>query len=171
MFVVKHLLCLLLMMLPMLSLASESLQRPKARLIQDTEVREKPQIRAAVLGSVDADTEIAVRDRVGGWYQIEAVPLAGWVQLLSVRFESSAYRPGRMGVSSLWKSVTKGHSDITVTTGVRGLGEKEIRQASINPEALRQLQTIAITPDTAREFARQAHLKPRSVDYEVSEND
>lgn len=167
----KLTLCCLLLGLPALLLASEPDSKTKARVIHNTEVKAKPEFQADALGTLDAETEVAVQDRAGGWYQIQATPLGGWVPLLSVRFEASAYRPGKMGVSALWSSVTTGHSDVTVTTGVRGLGEEEIRQASVNLEALSEIQKGAVTPEVAKMFARQASLESRQVQYEESEDD
>ena len=58
-----------------------------------------------------------------------------------------------------------GSSGITVATGVRGLSEEDLRNAHSNPGEFDKLQKYAANKAKAENFARNAKLKARQLDY------
>lgn len=58
-----------------------------------------------------------------------------------------------------------GSSGKTVTTGVKGLEEEDIRNATVNYAELEQLGTLGVAEVEARANAEQSKLKENKVDY------
>jgi len=66
------------------------------------------------------------------------------------------------GLASLLQT---GSSGKTETTGVKGLGEEDIKNAVMDPAQLALLATLAVAPADATSNAQQSGLKESSVDY------
>ena len=58
-----------------------------------------------------------------------------------------------------------GSSGRTVTTGVKGMGEVEIRASSIDLAQLDKLTALAVDPASAADHAAKAGLKANQVAY------
>ena len=58
-----------------------------------------------------------------------------------------------------------GSSGKTVTTGVKGLEEEDIKNATVNYAELEQLNTLGVAEAEARANAEQSKLKENKVDY------
>ena len=60
---------------------------------------------------------------------------------------------------------TGSSSRVTSTTGIRGLDEEDIGNASPNPAALAQLEKFSVSADQAERFAGKAKLNRTKLDY------
>ena len=137
-----------------------------ATVVRAIPMKAMPDTAAPDILQLQAEQAVEVRQRQGGWYAVSPDgQRQGWVRLLALRFERAAYRPGSMGVGSLLSVVKTGHSDITVTTGVRGLNEEQLRQARADLGALEKMQKLAVAEAEAREFAAGEGLTSQPVGY------
>lgn len=119
----------------------------------------EPFIDAAKLGPLTSNQKVTIIERRGGWLAVEVDGRRGWVRMLNVRLESVA-RPG--GSTAAMRTGSTGR---TVATGVKGLDEVDIRNASIDRDQLNRLDQYAATNGDARLHATQNNLKETKVDY------
>ncbi len=135
-------------------------------MIKNTGLKEKPQSQSKDVGQISKNAAISILTREGGWYQVKAITnLSGWVKMLSVRFDRKPYRPGKLGIGSVLSVMTTGHSDVTATTGVRGLSEEDLRNARPDFSALAKLVAFQANTTVATNFARKGRLKTNKIAY------
>ncbi len=138
------------------------------QLIKQTNLLKLPEHQSDVIGSAKADKDISIKTRQRAWYYIssglvpESEQLSGWVSMLSVRFTGSAKREGDLGINSLFSSATKG-SLPTVSTGVRGFDEADLKNAKANISQLALLDGYSVSSGIAARFAKQGKLKSNEI--------
>ena len=136
-----------------------------AKVVQDSSLKAKPNFKAKEIGKLTINQPVEILQRQRGWYEISTKPSQqGWVTLLQVRFETSLKRSGSSELSK-FISLRKGHSDVTATTGVRGIGENDIKNAKANFVALEQAKQYQAAPKDAQFFAKQAALSSQQIAY------
>jgi len=144
------------------------------QLVRQTNLHESAELRSDVLLVLEADKKITVKSRQRAWYLISSerfseqsngkvnhkstnMPVYGWVSMLSVRFLAQAKREGELGFSAAFSSMSKG-SLPTVSTGVRGFDDNDLKNAKANFKQVEHLNAYAISEEAAIEFARTAGL-------------
>lgn len=133
---------------------------------RDTELKKEPFSDAATLATLPSRTAVEIIRRQGGWTQVKpATQEKGWVRMLALRMGNGAAKSGDSGLGALFNVARSGSSGTTVTTGVRGLSEEDLRNARPNPEELKRMQSHGVTPAEATKFATVAHLQRQSLDY------
>lgn len=135
----------------------------KGLIIRPGDLMEQPFIDAAKGSPVVANQPVTIVERRAGWMRVEANGRGGWVRMLNVRLEGSAGgpAPGKPAFAAL----RTGSSGKTVATGIKGLGEEDIRQASPNYEQLEALGTLAVDATESRDNAAKNQLKETTVAY------
>lgn len=146
-------------------LAAPAFAGETAYTVRDTEVKQKPFSDAPTVATLSENTAIDVLSRNSGWVEIRSNSGRGWVRMLSLRNRNTAEKPGDSGLQSLLNAARSGSSGVTVATGVRGLSEEDLKNATPNPRELEKLQRYAESKNKAEEFARNAKLKTRPVEY------
>lgn len=138
----------------------------RGAVIRAGELKAKPFVDAATTDKVAANQQVNIISRQAGWVQVESNGKSGWLRMLNVRMQGAAGAPAAKpksgGIASLLHT---GSSGKTVTTGVKGLGEEDIRNASPNPVQVATLATLAVPAAEATAYARQSGLKENSVEY------
>ena len=86
----------------------------------------------------------------------------GWVRTLNLRLEAGARPTGGTGQVASFRT---GSSGRTVTTGVKGLDENDIRNATPDMAQVVQLSSLAVSPAEARSNAAQVGLTEQQVAY------
>jgi hypothetical protein len=129
-------------------------------VIRAGEIKEQPFIDAADAQDVAANQAVTILARRGPWAQVEANGKTGWIRLLNLRLDGGA-SPGadnndRRAAASL---LTTGSSGKTVTTGVKGMDEEAIMNASVNTAELAELASYVATQEEAVADAKSAGLK------------
>lgn len=119
----------------------------------------EPFIDAAKVGPVAPEQPVTIVERRGGWLRVEAGQRRGWVRLLNVRLEAVA-RP----VTNT-ASLRTGSRAGTVVTGVKGLDEVDIRNASIDRAQQARLEALGASDAQARQQAAASQLKEANVAY------
>jgi len=131
-----------------------------------TELRAAPASDAKVLSKLAKGSAIQVLKRQSGWYQGRVNGGAtGWVKMLRVSFASAggSASSGGGGLSALGKLVRGSSDGIHVGTGVRGLGEEDLRGARPNIAELKKLKKYRSSESEARQFAGQGKLASKQV--------
>ncbi|HYG31952.1 MAG TPA: SH3 domain-containing protein, partial [Methylophilaceae bacterium] len=104
----------------------------------------------------------------GGWMRVKAEAGEGWLKMTSIRLGVAVAAKGDSGLGSLAKMALTGRSGntgVTATTGVRGLSPEELKNATPNPEAVKQLDQYASSKTKTQAFASAGKLQAQSVEY------
>lgn len=136
-----------------------------AHTVRATELKAKPFSDAATLVSLPERSQVEIVERQGSWTQVKANGKTGWVKMLSLRFGDAQKKSGDSGLGALFNLATTGSGGSTVTTGVRGLSEENLKNPHPNPQALQQLKRYAAGKQEAQKFARAGKLQPQQVAY------
>lgn len=138
-----------------------------AYTVRSTEVKAKPFSDAATLSSLPQNSRVEVLARKSGWMQIRSEGATGWVKMLSLRFGDAAAqkKSGDSGLGALFNVATTGGSGSTVSTGVRGLSEENLKNPKPNPQAMKELERYATGRNEAQSFGKSGKLATRQLDY------
>ena len=130
-------------------------------LLRAGDLLAEPFIDAQKLGPLTPNQSVTIVERRGGWVAVEAGGRRGWVRLLNLRLEPSAVLNDGHPVAAL----RTGSTGRTVATGVKGLDEADILNASPDRGQLAQLEAQGVTDDTAKQYGSQNKLKESTVAY------
>jgi hypothetical protein len=145
----------------------------KGQIIRAGDLLAQPFIDAASTAKLTPAQPVTIVERRGPWVSVQAAGKSGWVRLLNLRLEPAAgvaglarpAGPKPSGLSSLTSSLTTGSSGHTVTTGVKGMDEEDIRGSTPNYTELTLLEGMGVAAVDARTAAAKNKLVERSVDY------
>jgi len=143
---------------PALGLATEA-----GVVLRRTELRQEPFDDAARIAELAERAPVRLLTRQGGWLQVQAAPHTGWVRLLFVRTTPAESAPAPAGAGAVQAAINlarTGSSGQTVATGVRGLDRADLARATPNPQAVAQLDAMAVSRDEAEAFGRRAQQPP-----------
>ncbi|HET8731559.1 MAG TPA: hypothetical protein VFM34_10690 [Moraxellaceae bacterium] len=138
-------------------------QAEPGQLLRDSELRAKPFGDADVVISLKARDAVDIVTRQGAWAQVKVGNKAGWVRLLNIRTGSG--QRGDAGVGALASLFRTGSSGTTVSTGVKGLSEEQLKTAQPNDAEARRLSQYRESETGARNFARQVKLATHTVPF------
>jgi Bacterial SH3 domain len=135
-----------------------------ATALKADEIRAEPFADARVVGALKKGDAVTLLRRQGGWAEVKAGSASGWVRVLSVRKGGAAPTPGA-DVSAVAGLATgrAGTGQIVSTTGVRGLGEEDLKSARFDAAQLQRAEAAAMAADPARRFAAEAGLASRTL--------
>ena len=139
-----------------------------AQTIMDTQLNAAPYSDANNIVPVPSSTNVTILSRQGGWYHVRLDSgQDGWLRMTSLRMNSSSSGSswGMGWLSQLFGSGRSGATGTTATTGVRGLNTGDIANARPDPQAVDSLNAWTATPDQARQFAQELHLKAQQIPY------
>lgn len=153
-----------------LGFVGSALAAEDAYTIRATELKIKPYSDAQTLTTLPARSRVAVLQRRASWTQVKSGETTGWVKMLSLQLARGATdRRADNGLRSLFNVARSGGSGATVTTGVRGLSEEQLKNAQPDPEALQELERYAANRRDAQRFAAEGKLQGQRVDYLVGD--
>lgn len=137
-----------------------------AILVVDSQLKNSPKFSATDKVLMKKGERVQIKKRERGWYQIErANKQKGWVTLLQVRFESKRKAQTSSGLSKII-NLRKGHSNVTATTGVRGIGENDIKNAKANFSALHKAKRYKASELEAQKHANKVALQSQKIKYQ-----
>lgn len=138
----------------------------------------RPFIDSEKAGVLAANQQVTVEARQGAWVRVNAGGKSGWVRMLNLRLQgpggasAGAARadavsrpPSANALTTPAALLRTGSSGRTVTTGVKGLDEEDIKNASPDYEQLAQLDGLGIDATVARANAQAEKLVENQVDY------
>ncbi|MBI5007739.1 MAG: hypothetical protein HZB95_11535 [Nitrosomonadales bacterium] len=137
-----------------------------AYTIRATELKAKPYGDAQTLTTLPPRSKVEVLERRSGWTQVKSASFSGWVKMLALQLESNAQsKRGDTGLRSLFNVASTGKSGSTVTTGVRGLSEEQLKNAKPDAKALQAARRNAVSKQDAQRYAAEGKLEAQSIDY------
>lgn len=138
----------------------------EAITLRSTELKAKPYSDAQTLLTLPERSKVEVLQRRASWTQVQSDKTTGWVKMLSLQLvRGSTQRRADNGLRSLFNVAQTGRGGGTVTTGVRGLSEEDLKNAQPNPQALAKAKQYAASKVEAKNFASAGKLKAQQVDY------
>lgn len=139
-----------------------AVQAEPGTLTRTETLRDKPYSDGKRLASLKAGQNVDVITREGGWYKIKAGSTTGYVSMLSVRRTGAAAAVSAGSLANV-ASGRAGTGQIVATTGIRGLNEEQMKEATFSETAVVAAEKLRVTVDDARAFARAASLNERQV--------
>lgn len=130
-------------------------------LLRAGDLLAEPFIDAQKLGPLTPNQSVTIVERRGGWVAVEAGGRRGWVRLLNLRLEPGAVLNDGHPTAAL----RTGSTGRTVATGVKGLDEADILNASPDRGQLAQLEAQGVSDDVAKQYGRQNKLNESTVAY------
>lgn len=136
-------------------------------VLKPDEIKAEPFKDAKTLGAVDKGDTVEITSKQGGWLQVTAGKVQGWVRMLSVKQgAASGANAGKelSGVVAL-STGRAGTGQVVSSTGVRGLGEEDLKAAKFNAAELKLADAGVVAPAAAASFAQEAKLTIREVAF------
>lgn len=148
------------------ALATPALAQEQGLALKQDDIKAEPFKDAKTLGALKKGETVSIRKKQGGWLEITAAQGTGWVRVLSVRkgaggSNAASEIAGMAGVAT----GRAGTGQVVSTTGVRGLGEEDLKSAKFNEEELKKAEAAAIAADEAKQFAAKGDLVARQVNW------
>lgn len=141
----------------------------KGLVLRAGDLLAQPFIDAAKSGPLTANQPVTILERRGAWANVETGGKTGWVRVLNLRLEPGVAGTGGArpsgGSGNPLSLLQTGSSGRTVTTGVKGMDEEDIRNATPDYAELELLGTLAVQADDARANALKNSLKENTIDY------
>ena len=144
-----------------LVIAPAALANERGLMIRAGDLFAEPFIDAKKLGPLSANQSVTIVERRGGWVAVEAGGRRGWVRLLNLRLEPVA-KPVAAGQTAALRTGSTGR---TVATGVKGLDEADIRNASVDRAQLARLEQLGVGDDAAKQYGTQNNLQESKIAY------
>jgi hypothetical protein len=110
-------------------------------------------------------TKVEVIGRRSSWRQVQVDGKTGWVKMLSLEFNHANRKAGDTGLATLFNVATTGSTGSSVTTGVRGLSEDDLKHTKPNPKALAIMDTYSVNKSDAQQFSKVGKLSSQSMEY------
>ena len=138
---------------------------------RSTELKDRGASDGATLRTLPENTELKVLARGGGWTRVDAGGQQGWVRVFHLRFPATADTASASGggLASLSSALGFGRSrsqqTTIATTGVRGLSQEDLKNASPDGEALKRMQSFRADQAAAERFAREGKLSAVDIPY------
>jgi hypothetical protein len=148
-----------ILLAPALMLAAAAQAGERGTAIRAGDIYAEPFIDAAKVGTLTANQPVTIVARKGGWLSVEAAGKRGWVRLLIVRLVSASPAPGSTA------QLRTGSTGRTVTTGIKGLDEADIRNAAVDRAQLAEMEALAASDPEARDAAQSKGLTESKLTY------
>lgn len=138
----------------------------QAYTVRDTDLKAKPFSDAETVSVISANNEVEVIQRKASWMRVKVSGTTGWVKMLSLRLGTAGQKKrGDSGLASIFNVASTGSSGSTVTTGVRGLSEEQLKNTHANPQELEAARAYAVSKSEAKKFAQTGKLSAHNMDY------
>lgn len=145
-----------------LSLSASLAAAEPAQTTKADSLREKPFVDAKVILPLKTGQTVDIKKREGAWYSVNVSGKTGWVPMLSIRRtgQAATVSAGSLAQTASGRTST---GNVVATTGVRGLNEEELSEATFSEEAVAAAEKLRVSPEEGKSFARDGGLAPRPV--------
>jgi hypothetical protein len=136
--------------------------------LRATDLRGKPFVDAPVIASLPERTAVEIATRQGAWMEIRTREgIKGWIRMLSVRLGNQDQKASGGNILSAIGvgNRPRPQTTATVTTGVRGFSEAELKDAKPNPAEADKMESFAADRAQAAAFAASGKLGARQIAY------
>ncbi len=110
-------------------------------------------------------TKVEVIGRRSSWRQVQVDGKTGWIKMLSLTFNHADRKAGDTGLATLFNVASTGSTGSSVTTGVRGLSEDDLKHTKPNPKALEVMDAYGVNKSEAQQFSKVGELSSQSMKY------
>jgi hypothetical protein len=148
----------------LLCLAPRAQAAEEGLIIRAGDLLAQPFIDATKSAPVTANQPVTILGRRGGWANVEIGGRKGWVRLLNLRLDAGPARPAS-ALGNPLAGLRTGSSGRTVTTGVKGMDEENIRNATPDYGELAELDSLGVGAADARTNAQRSRLAENTVEY------
>jgi hypothetical protein len=151
-----------------LALAAPALAIESGYTLRPTELKAKPFVDAETVATLAEKTRVEIVTRQGAWMQIRTRDTRnqGWVRMLSVRLGDPNQKPGGGILSAIGiGGRSRPQTTATVTTGVRGFSEEDLKEAKPNPGEVARMESFAANAAHIQPFVQDGQLAARDVPY------
>jgi hypothetical protein len=168
---IQHYLCMVLLgMLFNIFHVSQLHAAEAGKTIVAADLKQQPFIDAPTIINLPANTELDVIKRQGAWMQVKSGANEGWLKMTAVKLGTGSSTQGKSGggLGTLFNLATTGRSGssgVTVTTGIRGLGQEELKNAQPDHAAVKKMETFAGARNEAASFASGGKLQTQKIEY------
>lgn len=133
-----------------------------AQISKNENLRAKPFADAKIVAPLKSGQSVDIQKREGAWYLLKIDKVSGWAPMLSVRRTATAATAsaGSLAQTASGRAST---GKVVATTGVRGLGEENLKEAAFSEAAIAAAEKYRVTVKEAGKFATAGGLKPRQV--------
>lgn len=147
------------LLLPVTTMATEM-----GTALKTDSMRAEPYADAKTTGNFARGDKLEILTKQGAWLKVKTTRTIGWVRLLSVKRGGLAKSNGAAGVLDLASGRT-GTGQVVATTGVRGLGEEDLKAAKFNEAEIKTLEANTVSVEQGQQFASAASLKALKLPY------
>ncbi len=166
-------LALLSCMLPIVMLPIAAAADEVAQVVSSVDLKKEPYSDASTALKLPANALVTVLKRQGAWVNVKpATGDQGWLKMSAIKLTdgktSADGKKSTNGLGTLFdlgKKSRSASSGVAVTTGIRGMSEEELRNASPNPAAVSKMDSFAASTADGQSFAAQKQLKNQRIDY------
>jgi hypothetical protein len=133
-----------------------------AQISRNDNLRLKPFADAKVVAPLKSGQSVDIQKREGAWYLLKVGKLSGYAPMLSVRRTATAAgaSAGSLAQTASGRAAT---GKVVATTGVRGLGEENLKEAAFSEAAIAAAEKYRVTAPAAAQFAQAGGLKSRNI--------
>ena len=155
---------------PALLLMSGAAAAETGYTLQQTNFKAKPFLDADTLIKLPEKSEVEIVLRQGPWMQVKTKSRQlGYVRMLQLRLGSTPTAKDSNGwVSVLGPGTTSprpSSTTVTMTGGVRGFSEEELKASKPNKAEYDKMKTFTATPEQAAAQAANSKLAARALPY------
>jgi hypothetical protein len=140
------------------------------KTIVAADLKQNPFIDAPTITNLASNTDLEVLKRQGAWMQVKSGASEGWLKMTAVKLGSGSTAQGKSGggLGTLFNLATTGRSGssgVTVTTGVRGLGQEDLKNAQPDHAAVQKMESFTGARKEAASFAAGGKLQSQQLEY------
>lgn len=148
-------------------LCSAAFAQEAGYTLRATEVKARPFLDAENVGQLPEKAQVSILTRQGGWSQVRAGDTQGWVRLLSLRFGNIDPKKNQtaLAATTIGFGRPRPGAGPTVTTGVRGFSEEDLKAAKPNPDEVKKMEGFALPAAAAAQYAAAGKLVAQTVPY------
>ena len=148
------------------AMTTPALAQDQGVALKQDDIKAEPFKDAATVGTIKKGDSVSILKKQGGWLKITAAKGTGWIRILSVRKGATGSNAASeiAGVASV-ATGRAGTGQVVSTTGVRGLGEEDLKGAKFSEEELKKAEAAAIPAEKAKQFAVKGELVARTVSW------
>lgn len=131
------------------------------------DIKAEPFKDAKTVASLAKGDTLEILGKQGGWLQVKSSGGKGWVRILSVKRGAASKKDAGKEASGVLAMSTgrAGTGQIVSATGVRGLGEEDLKAAKFDEAELKKAEANAVAAAAASSFAAQGKLAARDVAF------
>lgn len=134
--------------------------------IKADELKAEPFKDAKTTGNIKKGEAVTIVKKQSGWLEVKTAQGSGWVRVLSVRKGGSGGNAASeiAGVAGA-ATGRAGTGQVVSTTGVRGLGDEDLKSAKFSEAEIKLAESAAIAAEEAKQFASAGALVAREVNW------